>query len=170
MVDSVCGRQPTDNETVLKQVHTLFEGAFVVAHVHYHRPVRSDSTQLVQKHQVHLALISLQVVGVVSIQKQSADPPVVGKSFFLLPLGQNEVKSVVEGLVGLDDDGSPVRNDSKSERQCSLDRSEGTVGISTSKVSLPSALRPLTVLDPKSWYSKATISDSFEMTALHVCT
>lgn len=80
-----------------------------------------------------MTVVGLKIVGIVSIENETIDTPLVIRTHLLLldSFSENVVEGVIQRLVGFFDDGSPIRNYRKSERQIPLNKNSVTVGIST---------------------------------------
>lgn len=117
-------------------------------------------------------MVGLEIVGVVSVKNETIYTPLIIRAplFFLEPFGKNVVESVIQGLIGAINDGSPVGNYSELKRQISLNSNIVTVGISTSNSSEGTASEGSISLDPNSWYLKLTISFLSLKIAGQVCT
>lgn len=136
------------------------------------RPIPSYPANFVQEEDIHLTMVGLEIVGVVSVKNETIYTPLIIRAplFFLEPFGKNVVESVIQGLIGAINDGSPVGNYSELKRQISLNSNIVTVGISTSNSSEGTASEGSISLDPNSWYLKLTISFLSLKIAGQVCT
>jgi hypothetical protein len=97
LIDLVTGSEPADDKAIFKQVHALRPHALVVAYIYQYRPESRYSADFLQEQYIHLAVVSFEVICVVSVHHKTVDSPLVSAAS--LPLLYSLFKEIVQSVI-----------------------------------------------------------------------